>query len=102
MTAVQPQLDGTEPAIADDFEDWVAKVRPAFERAAATGREFATWHIKVAEKLPDPPNPKAHWGTLAHRFAEEGLIRHAGWTTTRDGSGVKTWRGTRQARRAAA
>lgn len=102
--AIQPALDGQVPEVHDDFEEWAAKVRPAFERAAASGREFATWHIKVAEKLPDPPKPKAQWGTLAHRLHEDGLLEHAGWATTRDGSGVRLWRGTpafrRQARRA--
>lgn len=102
MTAIQPQLDGTEPEHPDDFEEWVARVRPAFERAARSGRDFAVWHIKVAEQLPNPPDPAHQWGTLAHRLHEEGLIRRAGWTTTRDGSGVRKWRGTRRARRATA
>jgi hypothetical protein len=100
MTAgVQPALDGTVPNPAEDFETWVEKVRPAFERAAATGREFASWHVKVDEKLPDPPNPKSQWGLLLHRLHDEGLIQPASFTTTRDGSGVRTWRGTRTARR---
>ncbi|WP_333744093.1 hypothetical protein [Streptomyces ardesiacus] len=98
---VQPALDGTipQPTPAEDFETWVDRVRPAFETAAASGREFASWHIKVAEHLPDPPNPKAMWGQLLHRLHDEGLIEPASWTTTRDGSGVRTWRGTRAARR---
>lgn len=99
MTAtVQPALDGSIPAPADDYETWVTSVRPAFERAAASGREFATWHIKVDAELLDPPNPKSQWGALMQRFEHEGLIQAASFTTTRDGSGVRTWRGTRAAR----
>jgi hypothetical protein len=98
MTAIQPALDGSVPPAVDDFETWAAKVRPAFERAAATGREFASWHVKVDNELPEPPNPKAMWGQLMHRFREEGLVEPASFTTTRDGSGVRTWRGTRTAR----
>lgn len=99
MAAIQPALDGTMPAPVDDYESWAERVRPAFERAAATGREFASWHIKVAEKLPEPPNPRSMWGQLLHRLHDEGLIQPASFTTTRDGSGVRTWRGTRAARR---
>lgn len=98
MTAVQQPLDGM-PEPADDYETWVEKVRPAFERAAATGREFASWHIKVDQELPEPPKPQFQWGTLLHRLESEGLIRPASFTTTRDGSAVRTWRGTRAARR---
>ncbi len=99
MDSIQPQLDGTEPEPQDDFESWAERVRPAFAAAARTGREFASWHVKVAEKLPEPPNPKCMWGQLLHRLHDEGLIEPASFTTTRDGSGVRTWRGTRAARR---
>jgi hypothetical protein len=98
VTAVQPALDGSVPEPCPDFDAWVEQVRPAFERAAATGREFASWHIKVDQELPEPPNPKAMWGQLMHRLREEGLLEPASFTTTRDGSGVRTWRGTRAAR----
>ncbi|MET8404489.1 hypothetical protein [Streptomyces sp900116325] len=97
-SSIQPALDGTVPETIDNFETWVAQVRPAFEQAAATGREFASWHIKVDAELPDPPNPKSQWGALMHRFSEEGLVEAVSFTTTRDGSGVRTWRGTRTAR----
>ena len=100
MTAIQQPLDGMpEPPHPDaDYETWVEQVRPAFEQAARTGREFASWHIKVDAKLPDPPNPRSMWGQLMHRLSEEGLLEAVSFTTTRDGSGVRTWRGTRAAR----
>jgi hypothetical protein len=99
MTVIQPALEGMPtPEPSEDFETWAEQVRPAFVRAAATGREFASWHIKVAEQLPEPPNPKAMWGQLLHRLHDEGLLQPTSWTTTRDGSGVRTWRGTRAAR----
>lgn len=99
MTAtVQPALDGSVPEPVEDFETWAERVRPAFVTAAKSGREFASWHIKVAEKLPEPPNPRAMWGQLLHRLHDDGLIEPASFTTTRDGSGVRTWRGTRAAR----
>lgn len=98
MTAVQPALDGSIPAPTVDFETWVDTVRPAFVAAARTGREFASWHIKVDAKLPEPPNPRSMWGQLMHRLSEEGLLEAVSFTTTRDGSGVRTWRGTRAAR----
>ncbi len=97
-SSIQPALDGSIPVQENDFETWVTQVRPAFEQAAATGREFASWHIKVDAKLPEPPNPKSQWGALMHRFSEEGLVEAVSFTTTRDGSGVRTWRGTRTAR----
>lgn len=100
MNAIQPALDGTTPKPADDYETWVGRVRPAFEKAARSGREFATWHIKVDAELPDPPNPRAQWGSLMQRLVHKGLIRPASFTTTRDGSGVRTWIGTRTARTA--
>jgi hypothetical protein len=77
MTAtVQPALDGSVPAPADDFESWLERVRPAFVTAAKSGREFASWHIKVAEKLPEPPNPKAMWGQHPRRQWRKDLARH--------------------------
>lgn len=97
-TPIQPALDGSIPVQENNFETWVSQVRPAFEQAAATGREFASWHIKVDAKLPEPPNPKSQWGALMHRLSEEGLVEAVSFTTTRDGSGVRTWRGTRTAR----
>ncbi|MGW4505755.1 hypothetical protein ACWENO_14055 [Streptomyces sp. NPDC004436] len=98
MTAVQPHLDGTIPPPATDYETWLDQIRPAFADAARSGREFACWHIKVDKKLPDPPKPKTQWGSAMHHFAAEGLLEPASFTTTRDGSAVRTWRGTRAAR----
>lgn len=100
MTAIQQPLDGMpEPPPPDaEYETWVETVRPAFAAAARTGREFASWHIKVDARLPEPPNPRAQWGALMHRLHDEGLIEPASFTTTRDGSSVRTWRGTRAAR----
>ena len=34
MPAQQPTLDGTIPAVADDYLSWVDQVRPAFVEAA--------------------------------------------------------------------
>ena len=98
MTAVQQPLDGMPEPPPDEYETWVETVRPAFVAAARTGREFASWHIKVDAHLPDPPNPRSQWGHLMHRLHDEGLLEPASFTTTRDGSGVRTWRGTRAAR----
>lgn len=102
MKTTQPALDGTVPTPAPDFDSWVELVRPAFVAAAKSSAEFASWHIKISEKLPDPPKPQYQWGALMVRLHDEGLIQPASFTTTRDGSGVRTWRGTRAARRRAA
>lgn len=84
--------------VGPDYETWLQQIRPAFAAAARSGREFACWHIKVDKKLPDPPKPKTQWGSAMHHFTAEGLLEPASFTTTRDGSAVRTWRGTRAAR----
>lgn len=108
MTAIQDALDGmpepdqraTRPR-AEDFETWLAAVRPAFERAAATGLPFTSYAVAEAEDLPEPPDTAHHWGRAIGIFRDEGLIVHANWDNSRrstsHGSGVKTWRGTRAA-----
>ncbi|WP_030169097.1 hypothetical protein [Streptomyces sp. NRRL S-813] len=114
MTAtVQPALDGTVPEQrktktrqrAEDYETWLAIVWPAFIAAAASGRTFTTYEIADAHQLPDPPNPQAHWGRLMTLLKDEGYVRTAGWACsnrpTAHHSGVRTWRGTAAARRAA-
>ena len=111
MTAtVQPALDGTLPESkptarrrVEDYETWIAAVRPAFEAAAATGKTFTTFEIADAHQLPDPPRPQAHWGRLMTLLKDEGWIRTAGWACsdrpTAHHSGVRTWKGTRAAQR---
>lgn len=108
-TPVQPTLDGTLPQPGsdrprtDDFDTWMDQVRPAFERAAATGLPFTSYAIAEAEQLPEPPDTAHHWGRAIGILRDEGLIVQAGWDNSSrassHGSGVKTWRGTRAARR---
>lgn len=102
----QPALDGTVPAEPADYETWLAAVWPVFIATAATGQTFTCYSVADTHKLPDPPSPQAHWGRLMALLRDEGYIRPAGWAcsdrpTTRH-SGVRTWRGTAAARRAAA
>ncbi|MDN3244112.1 hypothetical protein [Streptomyces sp. ZSW22] len=107
---VQPALDGTIPnpprTRADDYDTWLATVWPKFTEAAATGRTFTTYEIAEAHRLPDPPNPQAHWGRLMTLLQEQGYVRKAGWANssrpTTHHSGVRTWKGTAAARRSAA
>lgn len=110
MTLVQPALDGSVPAPKipaarrriEDFEAWMAEIRPAFEAAARSGREFTAYAIADAENLPDPRDPQSQWGRAMTIFRGEGLIETANWACsdrpTAHHSGVRTWRGTRAAR----
>ncbi|MGW4222945.1 hypothetical protein ACWEG1_05760 [Streptomyces bauhiniae] len=110
MTApIQPALDGSipePPAQAADYETWLDAVWPAFVAAAATGRTFTTYEVVDAHRLPQPPNPQAHWGRLMTLLKDQGYIRTAGWACstrpTTHHSGVRTWKGTAVARREAA
>ncbi|MER6601122.1 hypothetical protein [Streptomyces parvus] len=111
MTASQqPLLDGTFPDPAQqqsaDYETWLAAVWPVFIAAAATGKTFTCYSVADAAKLPNPPNPQAHWGRLMTLLRDEGYIRTAGWACsdrpTTHHSGVRTWKGTAAARREAA
>jgi hypothetical protein len=86
------------PPPTDDFDEWADKVRPAYIAAAKSGARFATWQIKVAAKLPDPPKPKTDWGRFTARLRADGVLKRDGWTCTRDSSGVRRWTGTRAAR----
>lgn len=97
MTAIQQPLDGMPEPEPSDFETWAETVRPAFIAAAQTGSKFASWQIKVAAHLPDPPKPKTQWGAFVSILRKEGVIKRAGWTETRDGSSVRRWQGTRAA-----
>lgn len=113
MTAgVQPALDGTIPPAprvlaairrTADYQTWLDEVRPVFEAFARTGRRATSYEIAEEYDLPEPPNPKAHWGQAVHHFASTELIECVGYDdTTRPGgdhSAVKVWRGTRAARR---
>lgn len=87
---------------ADDYETWCDQVRPVFERVAATRRRFTSYEIADEYELPDPPNPRSHWGSFVHTLAADGLIEHVGYDdTVRPGgehSAVKVWRGTRGVR----
>lgn len=114
MTMIeQPALDGTVPPTpitkarrqSEDYESWVEEVWPRFIAAAAAGRTFTCYQIVDAHKLPDPPNPQAHWGRLMTLLRDEGYIKTAGWACsdrpTAHHSGVRTWKGTAAARREA-
>ncbi|MFK0222159.1 hypothetical protein ACIQWN_28715 [Streptomyces vinaceus] len=113
MTTVQPALDGTIPTPkipaarrrAEDYETWIDEVWPKYLEAAASGRTFTFAEIADEHRLPEPPDSHM-WGRLATRLKEEGYTRTAGWTTsprpTVHHSGVRTWKGTAAARRAAA
>jgi len=114
VTAVQPALDGTLPEPtktiarerAEDYETWLAEVWPKYLDAAATGRTFTCFEIADANKLPEPPDSAHHWGRLMTLLKDEGYIRTAGWACsdrpTVHHSGVRTWKGTAAARKAAA
>ncbi|MGW2594828.1 hypothetical protein ACWCXC_31810 [Streptomyces sp. NPDC001515] len=112
MTApIQPALDGSIPVApattsrcqSEDYEAWLAEVWPKFIAVAAAGRTFTCYSVADAHKLPDPPNPQAHWGRLMTLLRDEGYIRTAGWACsdrpTTHHSGVRTWKGTAAARR---
>lgn len=107
-TPVQPTLDGSVPTLTQsaDYETWLAAVWPVFIAAAATGKVFTCYSVADAAKLPNPPNPQAHWGRLITLLRDEGYIRTAGWACsdrpTTHHSGVRTWKGTAAARREAA
>jgi len=104
MTYIQPAFDGTELAasapaktrrIMDDFEAWIDEVWPHYVAAADTGKPFTIDEIARKKQLPDPPSPKAQWGTLPVRLQNEGIIRHhGGGTSARAGhSMVHVWIG---------
>lgn len=113
MTTVQPALDGSIPPPtktqtrqrAEDYDTWIAQIRPTFEQVARAGRRFTSYEIADEYNLPDPPLPQAHWGRAVGLFRDEGLIEAVGWANSDrpgdHGSAVKVWRGTAAARRAA-
>ncbi|WP_407563366.1 hypothetical protein [Streptomyces sp. 184] len=97
----QQDITGAEVPPQDDFDTWLNKIRPAFMAAAVSGRTFTCYEVADENHLPEPPNPRAHWGRAMELLAADGYIRTAGWAaserpTTRH-SGVRTWRGTRAA-----
>lgn len=98
---VQPTLDGTVPAPALDYPDWLDTVRPAFVTAARSGRRFTTYEIAKDADLPEPANPRADWGNAVQAFVRDGLIEHCGFDRssrpTGEHSAVSVWRGTRAA-----
>ncbi|MFD5419435.1 hypothetical protein ACFWJT_15600 [Streptomyces sp. NPDC127069] len=110
---VQPALDGTIPTPkppaarrrAEDFETWYAEVEPVYVAIAATPRVFTIFEIADEHRLPEPPDSAHHWGRLATLLKDAGYIRTAGWACssrpTVHHSGVRTWKGTPAARRAA-
>ncbi|MFF3928180.1 hypothetical protein [Streptomyces hirsutus] len=112
MTFMQPAFDGTElaasaPAISrrivDDYEAWVDEVTPYYVAAADTGQPFTVDAIARQYQLPDPPNPRAHWGSLPVKLQNDGIIRHlTGGTSARARhSMVHVWIGVPAAHREA-
>ncbi|MGW5616222.1 hypothetical protein [Streptomyces sp. NPDC003877] len=101
MPAIQPTLDGTQPAAASDYHTWAATVRPKFVDAARTGRRFTTYEIAHEHQLPEPPNPRADWGNLVLSLVRDGVIEHVTFDRSRrptgERSAVGVWRGTRAA-----
>jgi hypothetical protein len=108
MTTTATPLPGmpelpTPPSVqrAEDYETWLAAVRPVFEKAAAAGATFTAYQVAYDNDLPEPPDHH-QWGRLLSLLREEGWIRHAGWACstrpTTHHSGVRTWRGTAAAR----
>lgn len=99
--AIQPTLDGTQPAVVADYHTWAATVRPKFVDAARTGRRFTTYEIAQEHELPEPPCPRSDWGNFAQALARDGLIEHCGFDRssrpTGEKSAVAVWRGTRAA-----
>ena len=104
MSHVQPAFDGTETVAAapaksrrkiDDYEAWVDEVWPYFVHAADTGLPFTVDEVSRKHRLPDPPSPKAQWGSLPGRLQNDGIIRHhSGGTSIRAGhSMVHVWIG---------
>ena len=111
MAAIQPTLDGTIPppprdlaAIrrVEDYHAWFEDITPRFEDFARSGERLTCYEIAERYDLPEPPNPKSHWGRAVHHYASHDLIECVGYDdTTRPGgadSAVKVWRGTRAAR----
>jgi len=112
VTFMQPAFDGTEIAasapaksrrIVDDYEAWVDEVTPYFVAAADTGQPFTIDEISRKHRLPDPPSPKAQWGSIPVRLQNDGIIRHHGASTSaRAGhSMVHVWIGVPAAHREA-
>ena len=101
MPAIQPTLDGTQPAAAPDYHTWVDQVRPAFVAAARTGQLFTSYEIARANALPEPPNPRADWGNLVLSLVRDRVIEHVTFDRSRrptgERSAVGVWRGTRAA-----
>jgi hypothetical protein len=102
MTAIQPALDGTLPEPTDlTYTQWVDRIRPTFVEVAKDGRHFTTFWVAKEYDLPEPPNPRAHWGNAAQQFARERLVEDAGTDRsirpTGGRSRVGLWRGTRAA-----
>ena len=115
MTAPEP-LPGmpeppTPPAVqrAEDYEEWVKAVWPAFAAAADTGEPFTISQIAAEAGLSDPPKPESQWGSLPGRLKAAGLIEEwAGHGNAKSSrrtthqSRVATWIGIPAHRRAEA
>lgn len=100
MEAVQHALDGTIPTSrarqrADDYDTWVAQVRPELVEEAKTDRPFMFWQVLRRPHLPLAPDPAHDPGRLAATLHRDGITRTAGYGKTRDKSAVQRWRGTR-------
>lgn len=97
MPAQQPQLDGTLPTPADDYETWETEVWPTYVEAARSGRPFVCWRIAQAHNLPNPPCVERDWARLMGRLHHDGIVRYDGFGFARDKSACRRWRGTRAA-----
>ena len=87
----------TAPVRSDDYESWLAVIRPAFVAAAASGRAFTTYEVVVANNLPEPPDTAHQWGSAVAQFHREGLFEEAGFAPSarpKSGSSIlKKWVG---------
>ncbi|MEW1803261.1 hypothetical protein ACIGO7_35600 [Streptomyces virginiae] len=113
MTPIQPHLDGTIPTPtipaarrkAEDYETWLEEAWPFYIAAAASGETYTIYEIAERHRISQPPDSHM-WGRLATLLREAGYHRPVGWTTsprpTSHHSGLRTWKGTAAARRAAA
>lgn len=104
MSNIVPAFDGNTfeapaPAVSrrivDDYEAWVDEVWSFYVAAADTGQPFTIDEVSRQHQLPDPPSPKAQWGSIPVRLQNAGIVRHhSGGTSVRAGhSMVHVWIG---------
>ena len=88
----------------DDYDEWAEKAHDVFLEAAATrSGPFTFYGVANDARLPDPPNPDKECGRFMTGLRAEGIVTRDSWTSserpTGGHSGVRTWRGTRKAKR---